>query len=100
MTVSSRAPRWRTPPRELLAQPVVQVLPDPPLLGGADVQDLLLHPPPLRNVTDNARKHPTVAEPELAHGQIHGERRTVLATTDHLTADPDDFGPARPEIVG
>ena len=64
---------------QFLAQPVVQVLTDPPLLLAPDLQDLPLQPPPLGEVAEHAGEHPPPATRNSLTARSQREHRAVLA---------------------
>src|SRR5262245_49561686 len=79
--------------RQLLAQPVVQVVADPTLLVLARVQDVLLKAFPLSDIPNETREDPTIRKMNLADRKVHGKYGTVLPPPGHLTSDADDLRP-------
>ena len=68
------------------------------LLGA--LAEPLLEEPALCDVTHDPGEIAALVQPEFAHGQVHRERRAVLAQPLDFPAAADDLRPARREIVG
>ena len=60
----------------------------------------LFGPLALGHVVDQPGEHASAADGNLADGEVHGERRAVLAPADHLAADADDLALAGPQVIG
>ena len=81
-------------PGELLAEAVVEVLPDPAALLVGDAEDFEFEPPPLGDVADDAGEDRPPLQLHLAHGEVEGERAAVFAAARHLPPDADDAAAA------
>ena len=75
---------------ELLAEVVVQVLPNALLRNLGDVEDLGLKTPSIGDVPQDPGEEAAAADRELTHGEVDGEDGPVLASTKNLAADADD----------
>lgn len=85
---------------ELLAEVVVQVLPDALLGNLGDAEDLGLEASSLGDVPEDAGEEATAADVKLADGEVDGEDGAVLAAAEDLAADADDAALAGLAVAG
>jgi len=85
---------------ELLAEVVVQVLPDALLGNLGDAEDLGLEASSLGDVAEDAGEEASFSDVELADGEVDGEDGAVLAAAEDLAADADDAALAGLAVAG
>src|SRR5437879_5132885 len=79
--------------------PAASIYQDDPVNGGLDHRpqsggafaQLPFHPFAFSEIVDDSDKDRSVVLLGLAHCEVHGESRTVLALPEHLAANADDL---------